>query len=133
MLIKCPECGKEISDRCVQCIHCGYPLIKTKTESNTNKLTNSPCPVCGNTDHILSDSHSEECPCCGYIFNITEDELKKQRGLCIKINTPKCPTCGSTNIKKISSTTKVTNTVLFGIFGNKRKKQFHCESCGYEW
>lgn len=48
-------------------------------------------------------------------------------------NTPKCPTCGSTNIKKISSTAKVTNTVLFGIFGNKRKKQYHCESCGYEW
>lgn len=70
MLIKCPECGKEISDKCAQCIHCGYPLIKTKTESNTNKLTNSPCPVCGNTDHILNDSHSEECPCCGYIFRM---------------------------------------------------------------
>jgi len=51
----------------------------------------------------------------------------------ISNSTPKCPTCGSTNIKKISSTAKVTNTVLFGIFGNKRKKQFHCESCGYEW
>lgn len=48
-------------------------------------------------------------------------------------NTPKCPTCGSTNIKKISTTAKMTNTMLFGIFGNKRKKQFYCESCGYEW
>ncbi|MBQ7326936.1 MAG: ribosomal protein L7/L12 [Clostridia bacterium] len=25
-LIKCPECGKEISDRAPACIHCGYPL-----------------------------------------------------------------------------------------------------------
>lgn len=25
-LIKCPECGKEISDKSSQCIHCGYPL-----------------------------------------------------------------------------------------------------------
>ena len=25
-LIKCPECGKEISDKSHQCIHCGYPL-----------------------------------------------------------------------------------------------------------
>lgn len=25
-LIKCPECGKEISDKSKQCIHCGYPL-----------------------------------------------------------------------------------------------------------
>ena len=28
-LIKCPECGKEISDKSDVCIHCGYP-IKTK-------------------------------------------------------------------------------------------------------
>lgn len=25
-LIKCPECGKEISDKSKSCIHCGYPL-----------------------------------------------------------------------------------------------------------
>lgn len=25
-LIKCPECGKEISDRSDMCIHCGFPL-----------------------------------------------------------------------------------------------------------
>lgn len=25
-LIKCPECGKEISDKAPACIHCGYPL-----------------------------------------------------------------------------------------------------------
>ena len=25
-LIKCPECGKEVSDKAKQCIHCGYPL-----------------------------------------------------------------------------------------------------------
>ena len=25
-LINCPECGKEISDKSKQCIHCGFPL-----------------------------------------------------------------------------------------------------------
>jgi ribosomal protein L7/L12 len=25
-LIKCPECGKEVSDKAAVCIHCGYPL-----------------------------------------------------------------------------------------------------------
>lgn len=48
-------------------------------------------------------------------------------------NTPKCPTCQSSKIKKISTTAKVTNTVMFGIFGQKRKRQFHCNNCGYEW
>ena len=25
-LIKCPECGKEISDKANDCVHCGYQL-----------------------------------------------------------------------------------------------------------
>ena len=25
-LIKCPECGSEISDKALQCIKCGYPI-----------------------------------------------------------------------------------------------------------
>lgn len=29
-LIKCPECGKEVSDQAEACIHCGYPLLKDK-------------------------------------------------------------------------------------------------------
>lgn len=33
-LIKCPECGKEISDRCEQCIHCGFPIIPQKSENH---------------------------------------------------------------------------------------------------
>lgn len=33
-LIVCPECGKEISDKAIQCIHCGYPLQEAKEQSN---------------------------------------------------------------------------------------------------
>lgn len=35
MLIKCPECGKEISDKSIQCIHCGYPLQPQPTTEKT--------------------------------------------------------------------------------------------------
>ena len=31
-LIKCPECGKEISDKATNCIHCGYPLSLLSSE-----------------------------------------------------------------------------------------------------
>ena len=31
-LIKCPECGKEISDKAKVCIHCGYPLNEQKED-----------------------------------------------------------------------------------------------------
>ena len=27
-LIKCPECGREISDKAKACIHCGYPIAE---------------------------------------------------------------------------------------------------------
>lgn len=44
-----------------------------------------------------------------------------------------CPTCNSTNVNRISTTAKATNTILFGIFGTKRHKTFHCNNCKYEW
>lgn len=37
-LIKCPECGKEISDKAEQCIHCGYPLKNNINKSNLFNL-----------------------------------------------------------------------------------------------
>lgn len=33
-LMKCPECGKEISDKTEVCIHCGYPLSSSVTMNN---------------------------------------------------------------------------------------------------
>lgn len=37
-LIKCPNCGKEISDKAIRCVHCGYVL---KKESNSPKREES--------------------------------------------------------------------------------------------
>lgn len=30
-LIKCPECGKEISNKATACIHCGFPIATANT------------------------------------------------------------------------------------------------------
>lgn len=49
------------------------------------------------------------------------------------LNKPKCPTCSSTNLKKISTVSKAVNTAMFGLLGTKRNKTFHCNNCGYEW
>lgn len=48
-------------------------------------------------------------------------------------NVPKCPTCSSTNLRKITAASKIMNTAMLGIFGTKRYKSFHCNNCGYEW
>lgn len=54
----------------------------------------------------------------------------KQQEIIEQTNMPKCPTCSSTNLKKISTTSKVANTAMWGILGTKRHKTFHCNSCG---
>lgn len=38
-LIKCPECGKEISDKVKACPHCGFPLVEESAQMLPN-LTN---------------------------------------------------------------------------------------------
>lgn len=48
-------------------------------------------------------------------------------------NIPHCPTCGSTNIKKISTTSKVVGAGLFGLFSKTARSQFECKDCGYKW
>ncbi|MGI6071262.1 MAG: zinc ribbon domain-containing protein [Blautia sp.] len=36
-LIKCPECGKEISDQAEMCIHCGFNLSKHQQIQEINE------------------------------------------------------------------------------------------------
>lgn len=48
-------------------------------------------------------------------------------------NSPRCPTCKSTNIGKISTTSKVAGAAMFGLFSKTAKSQFKCNNCGYKW
>lgn len=44
-----------------------------------------------------------------------------------------CPYCHSTNVKKISGTSKAASVALWGIFSQKVRKNFHCNSCKSEF
>lgn len=48
-LIKCPECGKEISDKAEKCIHCGFPINiqgkEGKEKEYALKLNDSMCAI----------------------------------------------------------------------------------------
>ena len=66
------------------------------------------------------------------IENLREQE-KLQRQQQEQANLPKCPTCGSTNIRKIGSVERGTSIVAFGIFSKKINKTFKCGNCGYTW
>lgn len=65
-LVKCPECGNEISDKANFCVHCNCQLNKQK------KKDVKICPECnGNID-----KDSKMCPNCGYSFLQTKRKYK---------------------------------------------------------
>lgn len=47
--------------------------------------------------------------------------------------TPRCPTCGSPDLEKIGTASKVLDVAFWGFASGKVKKTFHCNNCGYEW
>lgn len=148
MLIKCPECKKEISDRSNMCIHCGFPMNKMKNGicviNNTpydflivlNKIQNNEPiglvirTIRGICDMSLSDSKK----LYDYIIeNHTIPESFECEIIINQCNQPKCPTCGSTNIEKISVSKKAFGGFLFGVFSSDVRNTMHCKNCGAKW
>ena len=41
-LIKCPECGKEVSDKAQSCINCGCPLAGINPSGSVSVAVNGP-------------------------------------------------------------------------------------------
>lgn len=48
-------------------------------------------------------------------------------------NMPKCPTCGSLKVEKISTGKKVFGVAMFGLFSSDVRNTMHCKNCGYKW
>ena len=153
-LIKCPECGKEISDKSDVCINCGYPLINyicningieynLKDELATALIDNDNwIKAIGSLRKKTSLSLSDGKELIEIIKNTKsipseftpkyplEDRNKYENK---SSNVIVCPYCKSTNTKKITTTAKAVNTALFGIFGQKRKHQWHCNNCNSDF
>ena len=50
-----------------------------------------------------------------------------------KSRVSKCPTCGSTNVRKMGGVERGASIAAFGIFSKKINKTFKCGNCGYTW
>lgn len=48
-------------------------------------------------------------------------------------NIPRCPTCGSDKVEKISVSSKVVGGAMFGLFSSNVRKTYRCKNCGYKW
>lgn len=49
------------------------------------------------------------------------------------INVPTCPTCGSTNVQRLSTTSKVIGVGLLGLASKTVGKTYKCNNCDYHW
>lgn len=130
-LIKCPECGKEISDKAKHCVHCGYPLEELKQCNGIQyALSDTVCPICKSGKHILVNNCMDGCKMCGYIFSIVDEEIYQEHNRkklqAIQALECKCPICGSADIQRQKVRIK-------GSLQVDGLKSFECSRCGYEW
>ena len=48
-------------------------------------------------------------------------------------NIPTCPTCGSTNVRPISTLNRAVSIGVFGLFSSKIGKNYECLDCKSKW
>ena len=159
-LIKCSECGKEISDKAKSCPNCGcpigddkYKIVIVSYETDTSALAgisdtfeydldyDNGMEILNNLPYTIFECDTQE-EAETYVKKLKSSrwgldiELIDPNGKSLYIdnsNTIKCPTCGSTSVSRISTASKAIGVATFGMFSNKRKKTFHCNHCKYEW
>ena len=133
MLIKCPECGKEISDKSKQCIHCGFPLDE---QINSDLDTNLLIKYLNTDNRTRAMKYIIETKNIKFkeALEILKEFESKNAHLIQKVdNRPKCPTCQSTNIRKIGSGERVASVVGLGLFSRKINKTWMCNNCKHTW
>ncbi len=115
-LIQCPECKLEIDDEKNICENCGFDLLLYK--------------------QVYKKIYDEK------IRQLNKSEMEKEhpqieyKTVIAQTNTvhkPRCPYCNSENLTRITSFDRAVNIAMFGILGNKRKYQWHCNNCKTNW
>lgn len=94
------------------------------------------CPKC---QKIYNDNNTYYCLKCNQRLVKMENEYNVSTNPQPSTPTtnsqyiPKCPTCQSPNVEKISLSSKVVGGALFGLFSSNVRKTMHCKNCGYKW
>lgn len=87
---------------------------------------NKYCSKCKEV-YLVSD-YTSKCPVCKNILTAYKPIDDNQP------NTPKCPTCGSTDvIKEHSNASVILSRTFFGPYSSSSWSQFRCNNCGYMW
>lgn len=151
MLIKCPECGNMVSDKATCCMKCGYPVDLMNNNATICKINgvdydlSKEISLVHSGDKMLAIKElRQKCnislkDAANIMDLIKYSELPKEyncseqkiytkqvesiKPKCENVTAaPKCPTCGSTNLKRLNP-----------LFQGWVPKQFRCNNCLYEW
>lgn len=148
----CINCGRQLFDRDYSCDKCNSQNIVSEEDynrmvediKNANIFIKKKLLQNDNYKCIYNRLQQPEVPYPKpIILNSNNHENDKdywerieQHTINKNISTIKiieCPYCKSANTTKISTTAKVVNTAIFGIFGTKRHKQWHCNTCNSDF
>lgn len=86
------------------------------------------------------------CPSCGKVYPANEkmcnlckerlvseavysNRLSVARQKVKEANVPKCPICGSTDLKKLSALNRSASAFMWGLGSNKIGKTYECQKC----
>lgn len=154
-LFYCPVCGKESIIRAYQCKRCNSNIQFVEEKYDVSYYEEQSINKCGNTSLSYDILRDTEISCNPY-FNpelskklfMVEKERRKaeqeereiksliQQNLSREAERrgdPKCPICGSYDIKRISGLRRAAHAYAFGLFSNTAKSQFECLHCKYKF
>lgn len=140
----CPRCLRyHYSSRYKRCVYCNYEHLITYTfEAPDDDSWSSKEDADGhaNADALYGNPEFSEKL---YKRRLRDEHAIEMRHLELQRNqiaeqkkgtsVPKCPTCGSTNVEKISTAQKALGFALVGLFSSNLGKTMHCKDCGYKW
>lgn len=142
-IMVCPHCGRLSWLPNVVCVHCSCLMTnyrrwiaaddagKAKILSEINQPKEyKPMYGPGNHPERIEEAEKTDAKIRRYL------EKEKEQAEIEAANpkyTPRCPTCHSPNIHKVSTTAKLVDAAVWGLLARKPRVQFHCDDCGYEW
>lgn len=117
-----------------KCVVCGRNLINTALTvdeySILEGITNEVSLFDAMDDLKQKDPIEFQLKMSQFKTQLQQQESSKQTE---EDNQPHCPTCGSTDIQKISGTKRWLSTGLFGLASSDIGKSMCCKKCGYKW
>lgn len=118
----CPFCNNKLVD--TNFPHEDFILIGKATDWNRQILD------------LMMELHEKDL--IEYQLKLNQFKIQQEQHEAIKVqerenNRPHCPTCGSTNIKKISGTERAASVIGLGVFSKKINKSYKCKHCGCTW